>query len=82
VPREFLRCGLPEHGFAGASCSTCRTSYLIPFSCRGRSFCPSCEEKRSPLWGEWLRRDVLLPVPHRHLVFTIPAAARAGGSAR
>ena len=57
VLREFLTCGLVEHGFARAWCSTCRKSYLVPYSCRGRSFCPSCEKKRSLLWAEWLRES-------------------------
>jgi hypothetical protein len=43
VLREFLRCGLLEHGFARLWCSQCRRSVLVAFSCRGRSFCPSCE---------------------------------------
>ena len=76
VLREFLTCGLAERGFARAWCSTCRKSYLIPFSCRGRSFCPSCEKKRSLLWAEWLRHEVLEPVPHRHVVVTIPRLLR------
>jgi hypothetical protein len=46
---------------------------LCPFSCRGRSFCPSCEKKRSILWAEWLREEVLEPVPHRHVVLTFHA---------
>ena len=32
---------------------------MRPFSCRGRSFCPSCEKKRSLLRAEWLREEVL-----------------------
>ena len=63
-------------GFARAWCSTCRKSYLIPYSCRGRSFCPSCEKKRSLLWAEWLRQEVLEPVPHSHVVVTIPRLPR------
>jgi hypothetical protein len=43
VLREFLRCGLLEHGFARLWCGECRRSVLVAFSCRGRSFCPSCE---------------------------------------
>jgi hypothetical protein len=73
---EFLRCGLPEHGFARTYCEKCRSSYIIPYSCRGRSFCPSCEKKRSLLWAEWLRERVLEPVPHRHVVMTIPRFLR------
>ena len=76
VLREFLTCGLAEGGFARAWCSTCRKSYLIPYSCRGRSFCPSCEKKRSLLWAEWLRQEVLEPVQHRHVVVTIPRLLR------
>jgi hypothetical protein len=49
---------------------------LVAFSCRGRSFCPSCEKKRSVLWGEWLREEVLEAVPHRHTVMTIPRSLR------
>jgi hypothetical protein len=76
VMRQFLTCGLAERGFARAWCSTCRTSYLIPYSCRGRSFCPSCEKKRALLWAEWLLEEVLEGVPHRHIVMTIPRLLR------
>ena len=76
VLRAFLTCGLVERGFARAWCGTCRLTYLIPYSCRGRSFCPSCEKKRSLLRAEWLREEVLEPVPHRHVVFTMPRLLR------
>ena len=76
VLRAFLECGDVSHGFARAWCETCRLSYLIPYSCRGRSFCPSCEKKRSILWAEWLREEVLEPVPHRHVVLTMPRLLR------
>jgi hypothetical protein len=49
---------------------------LCPFSCRGRSFCPSCEKKKQLLWAEWLQEAVLEPVPHRHVVLTIPRLLR------
>jgi hypothetical protein len=77
VLREFLRCGLLEHGFARLWCSECRRSVLVAFSCRGRSFCPSCEKKRQLLWAEWLCEEVLAKVAHRHLVLTIPRLLRA-----
>ena len=76
VLRGFLKCGLAEHGFARAECQTCRASYLVPFSCRGRNFCPSCEKKKQLLWAEWLHKEVLEPVPHRHVVLTMPRLLR------
>jgi len=76
VLRGFLTCGLVEHGFARLWCGTCRTSVLCRFSCRGRSFCPSCEKKKQLLWAEWLQKEVLAPVPHRHVVFTMPRLLR------
>jgi hypothetical protein len=76
VLREFLRCGLLEHGFARLWCGSCRRSVLVAFSCRGRSFCPSCEKKKQMLWAEWLRDEVLAEVAHRHVVLTIPRLLR------
>jgi hypothetical protein len=57
------------------------------FSCRGRSFCPSCEKKKQLLWAEWLRKQVLAPVAHRHVVLTIraccvPCSAAAASCSR
>ena len=55
--REFLKCGLLEHGFARLWCGECRSSVLVAFSCRGRSFCPSCEKKKQLLWAECSRMN-------------------------
>jgi len=76
VLREFLRCGLLEHGFARLWCPECRRSVLVAFSCRGRSFCPSCEKKRQLLWAEWLCEEVLAQTTHRHVVLTMPRLLR------
>jgi hypothetical protein len=76
VLRGFLTCGIASHGFARLWCGTCRTSLLVPFSCRGRSFCPSCEKKKQLLWAGWLREKLLAPVPHRHVVLTMPRLLR------
>jgi len=46
------------------------------FSCRTRGFCPSCHAKRVEEWGEWMRETLLLDVPHRQIVFTIPKRLR------
>jgi hypothetical protein len=39
-------------------------------------FCPSCHAKRLVEWGEWMREELLLDVPHRQIVFTIPRMLR------
>jgi len=46
------------------------------FSCRTREFCPSCHAKRLEEWGEWMRKTLILDVPHRQVVFTIPKRLR------
>ncbi len=46
------------------------------FSCKTRGFCPSCHAKRLEEWGEWMRETLLLDVPHRQVVFTIPKMLR------
>jgi len=49
---------------------------LLTFSCKTRGFCPSCHAKRLEEWGEWVRTTLLLDVPHRQVVFTIPKMLR------
>ncbi len=46
------------------------------FSCRTRGFCPSGHAKRLEQWGDWMRETLLLDVPHRQVVFTIPKMLR------
>ncbi len=53
-----------------------------PFSCRGfhplggplHRLCPSCSQKRSLLFAEYLDEQLLFALPHRQLVFTLPKA--------
>jgi len=40
--REFLLCGVYEAGVARFQCQGCAREHLVPFSCKGRGFCPSC----------------------------------------
>jgi hypothetical protein len=76
VAEAFLDCGRYESGFARLRCAVCRSEHLIAFSCQTRNFCPSCQAKRAALLGEFLTERILLPVPHRHIVFTVPKALR------
>jgi hypothetical protein len=65
---RFFGCGLPEGGFARIRCDVCGNEYLVAFSCKQRGFCPSCCTKRTALWAEFVREQVIRPVPHRHFV--------------
>ncbi len=44
--RDFLTCGVLAHGFARLRCGDCAAERLVPFSCKGRGFCPSCGGRR------------------------------------
>ena len=72
----YLACGRLEGGFARIRCPSCRAEHLLAFSCRTRNFCPSCQAKRSTLFAEHVITEILEPVPHRHVVLTIPRALR------
>ena len=49
---------------------------MVAFSCRQRSCCPSCDQKRALLLAHRLKDEVLAVVPHRQWVFTIPKRLR------
>ena len=80
----LLRCGDFEHGFLRLCCTRCGDELRVPFSCKGRGFCPSCIGRRmSELASNWL--DHLLPrVPYRQWVLSFDSslAVRLGYDAR
>jgi len=54
VVNNYLDCGDLTKGFARIYCENCKKSMLLPFSCKGRWFCPSCHEKKVLLFGEFI----------------------------
>jgi hypothetical protein len=75
VQREFsgyLSCGDPKEGFAWLVCRGCRHHRLVPFSCKGRGFCPSCGGRRmATLAARWV--DEVFPYRRaRQWVLTVP----------
>ena len=76
VVGRYLDCGNPRSGFARIRCPDCHAEHLLTFSCKTRGFCPSCHAKRLEEWGEWVQETLLLDVPHRQVVFTIPKTLR------
>ena len=76
VVERYLDCGNPRCGFARIRCPSCGEERFVMFSCRTRGFCPSCHSKRREEWAEWMREKLLLDVPHRQVVFTVPKILR------
>ena len=73
---RYLDCGVLKNGFARVRCEDCGHEYLLAFSCKRRHFCPSCHQKRVVEFGDWLCREVIKAVPHRHVVLSIPKILR------
>jgi|SRR5712691_644340 len=74
--REFLTCGVLAHGFARLRCDVCAVERLVPFSCKGRGFCPSCGGRRMTEAAARLVEDVLPRVPARQWVLSLPHRLR------
>lgn len=54
----------------------CGHDYFRPFSWKGFCLCPSCSRKRRIPIAKHLTNEVLLCLPHRQCVFTMPKALR------
>ena len=70
--REFLLCGVYEAGVARFQCDGCAREHLVPFSCKGRGWCPSCGGRRMTERAAHLVDAVLPWVPVRQWVLTMP----------
>ena len=68
----YLDCGQLAKGFARVRCDACGHDRLVAFSCKGRAFCPSCGGRRMADTAAWLVDHVLLDVPVRQWVLTLP----------
>jgi hypothetical protein len=70
--RRFLHCGLLAKGFLRVRCVECRAESLVAFSCKDRSFCPSCTARRSAETAAHLVDAVLPRVALRQYVLAMP----------
>jgi hypothetical protein len=75
---KFKDCGDWLEGVARIKCANpdCKYEYFRPFSCKQWYLCPSCHQKRLLLLTEHLSQEVLLRLPHRQFVFTVPKLLR------
>lgn len=74
--RAFLDCGVPAHGFLRVHCDECGRDRIVPFSCKGRGFCPSCCGRRMAETAARLVDETLPEAPVRQWVLTVPYALR------
>jgi len=70
--QAFLKCGVLAHGFARFRCTDCKLERLVPLSCKGRGFCPSCGGKRMTDIAAHLTDCVMPLVPVRQFVLSFP----------
>jgi len=73
---DFLTCGILAHGFARLRRTECALERLVPFSCKGRGFCPSCGGRRMTERAARLVDGVLPRVPVRQWVRSLPYRLR------
>jgi hypothetical protein len=74
--RAYLRCGILAHGFARVRCEDCGHERLIPFSCKGRGICPSCNTRRMAELAAHLTDHVLPHLAARQWVLSVPKRLR------
>ena len=74
--RDFLTCGCLEGAFARFHCDVCGQDRLVPFSCKGRGFCPSCGGRRMTERAAHLVDHVFPDVPVRQWVLSLPYRLR------
>ncbi len=72
--RAIMQCRTPEMGGHLAECALCGREHLLFHSCRHRA-CPQCGHDATTRWLD-RQRELLLPVPYFHVVFTIPEELR------
>ena len=70
--RRYVDCGQLARGFVRVRCPECREENLVAFSCKDRSFCPSCTGRRAADTAAHLVDEVLPHVPMRQWVLALP----------
>lgn len=70
--RRFLDCGVLARGFARVRCATCHFEMLVPFSCKARGLCPSCDGRRMADTAAHLVDRVLPTAGYRQWTLSFP----------
>jgi hypothetical protein len=74
--RHYLACGQLSEGFVRVVCQACGDELLVAFSCKGRTFCPSCCTRRMHDTAALLVDRILPTAPFRQWVLSYPRKLR------
>jgi len=72
----YLGCGILGKGFVNVRCESCAETRPVAFSCKRRSFCPSCLGRRMAETAAHVVDNVFPAVPARQWVLTVPHRLR------
>lgn len=75
--RNFLQCGIARFGAARLLCRKCGEVRFVPFTCKRRGACPSCDAKRAIFASGHALEELLPDVAYRQWVFVLPKRLRA-----
>ncbi|MEK7862303.1 MAG: transposase zinc-binding domain-containing protein, partial [Chloroflexota bacterium] len=70
--RRYLDCGVLARGFARVRCAACHYEVLVPFSCKTRGLCPSCDGRRMADTAAHLVDRVLPMAGYRQWTLSFP----------
>jgi hypothetical protein len=70
--RRYLDCGVLARGFARVRCAPCHYEVLVPFPCKARGLCPSCDGRRMADTAAHLVDRVLPPADYRQWTLSFP----------
>jgi hypothetical protein len=74
--RRYLTCGIFQHGFCRVRCDSCGHDYILAFSCKTRSLCPSCASRHMVETAAYITDEVMPRVPVRQWVLSLPKRVR------
>ena len=74
--RSYLDCGILARGHVLLKCGVCGREAAVAFSCKGRTFCPSCLTRRMHATAMDLEGRVLPVAAYRHWVLAFPMQVR------
>jgi hypothetical protein len=75
--RRYIDCGRLERGFCRVACPSCHFEMLVPWACKTRGLCSSCDGRRMTQTAAHLVTNVLAPEPvYRQWTLSFPHRLR------